>query len=185
MIILLIPSHDKNHRELQNQEMWAAEAMELFGELYGGATAFKALQGIYKDEDGNIHRDTPILIESYVKRVTLVGEEILNQLLAFSQRMGRETRQHTSMIWRDLPQLMARAVGQLAGHRQKQFDRIEAYKNLGFSDGEAHDFIVRALDARVIPVTTLPAVLRGGASPATLSSTRGRPGACSTASRRC
>jgi hypothetical protein len=79
--------------------------------------------------------------------------------LSFSGQV-RLARKHTSMIWRDLPQLTARAVAQLAVHRQKQLDRIDAYKNLGFGDGEAHDFVVRALDARVIPVTTLPGVLK-------------------------
>jgi len=93
IVILIIPSHDKNDKPLKDQELWAGSAMELFADLYGGATAFQTFQGIYKDTEGTVYRDKPILIESYVKRVKLVDEGILQELLAFARRMGRETRQ--------------------------------------------------------------------------------------------
>lgn len=67
--------------------------MDLFADLYGGATAFQTFQGIYKDSDGKIYNDKPILIESYVKRETLTDVATLNQLVDFSRRMGAETRQ--------------------------------------------------------------------------------------------
>jgi hypothetical protein len=81
-VILIIPSHNKNDKELKDQEMWAGNAMELFGDLYRGATAFKTFQGIYRDTDGKVYHDTPILIESYVERARLVGEGTLQELLA-------------------------------------------------------------------------------------------------------
>ena len=93
LVILIIPSHEKDDKPLKDQEMWAAQAMELFGDLYGGATAFQALAGIYKDADGKVYHDRPILIESYVERPKLVDETTLNELLAFAQRMGKEARQ--------------------------------------------------------------------------------------------
>jgi len=67
--------------------------MDLFADLYGGATAFKTFQGIYKDTAGKVYHDKPILIESYVGRSSLVDEGTLQELLAFAKRMGRETRQ--------------------------------------------------------------------------------------------
>jgi hypothetical protein len=73
--------------------MWAGEAMELFKDLYGGATAFKAFAGIYRTKEGKTLRDVPILIESYVSRPDLEDEERLRQLLRFMKRMGKETRQ--------------------------------------------------------------------------------------------
>jgi hypothetical protein len=96
IVILIIPSHYKEGQKdkaLRDQEIWAGNAMELFAELYGGATGFQTFQGIYKDTDGEVHHDKPILIESYVERSRLVDEAILQQLLAFAKRMGRETRQ--------------------------------------------------------------------------------------------
>lgn len=68
IVILIIPSHDKNEKPLNNQELWAGNALDLFGDLYRGATAFQTFQGIYKDDAGKVYRDKPILIESYVER---------------------------------------------------------------------------------------------------------------------
>lgn len=96
IVILIIPSHYKENKKdklLRDQEIWAGNAMDLFAELYGGATAFQTFQGIYKDTDGVVHHDKPILIESYVERSRLVDEATLQQLLAFAKRMGQETKQ--------------------------------------------------------------------------------------------
>ncbi len=93
IVILIIPSHDKNEKPLKDQEMWAGSAMDMFADLYGGATAFQTFQGIYKDAEGKVYHDRPILIESYVQRARLLDEETLQGLLAFAKRMGRETRQ--------------------------------------------------------------------------------------------
>lgn len=93
LVILIIPSHDKNDKPLKDQEIWAGNAMDLFADLYRGATAFQTFQGIYKDNDGKVYHDKPILIESYVERSRLVDAASLQQLLAFAKRMGRETRQ--------------------------------------------------------------------------------------------
>ena len=92
-MILIIPSADKHDIDLNDQEMWANSALELFAELYGGATAFKTFAGIYKADDGRILHDKPILIESYVKRQSLEDQGKLGQLLEFCKRMGRETNQ--------------------------------------------------------------------------------------------
>jgi len=93
IVILIIPSHDKNEKPLKDQELWAGNAMDLFADLYRGGTAFQTFQGIYKDTEGKVYRDKPILIESYVERSRLVDEATLQQLLEFAKRMGRETQQ--------------------------------------------------------------------------------------------
>jgi hypothetical protein len=90
---LIIPSHAKDDKPLKDQELWAGNAMDLFADLYTGATAFKTFQGIFKDTEGKVYHDKPILIESYVERSRLVDEASLQQLVAFAKRMGRETRQ--------------------------------------------------------------------------------------------
>jgi hypothetical protein len=93
LVILIIPSHDRNDKPLKDQEIWAGNAMDLFADLYRGATAFQTFQGIYKDTEGKVYHDKPILIESYVERSRLVDEATLQQLVAFAKRMGRETQQ--------------------------------------------------------------------------------------------
>ena len=34
IVILIIPSHDKNDKPLRDQEIWAGSAMDLFADLY-------------------------------------------------------------------------------------------------------------------------------------------------------
>ena len=70
------------------------------------------------------------------------------------------TRRHTRFVERDLPDIVAQAVGRLSEMRTQQADRLDAYKQTRIQDRTAHDLMVRAVDARVIPVTQLPMVLK-------------------------
>jgi hypothetical protein len=78
--------------------------------------------------------------------------------LSFSGEV-KLARKHTVHILRDLPQLVERAVGRLADLRGKQAARFLAYKGALLADSQAHDLLVRAIDARVLPVTKLPEAL--------------------------
>src|SRR2546430_13858700 len=91
-VILFIPSHDRKKKPLQDQHLWASQAMDLFGQLYTGATAFRALDGVFLD-NGTLLHDQPIMIESYADRSSVEDPARLGQLVAFARRMGRETRQ--------------------------------------------------------------------------------------------
>ncbi|MEX0718815.1 MAG: hypothetical protein WD066_19640 [Planctomycetaceae bacterium] len=93
LVILFIPSHDKNQKEIPDQAEWANAAMELFGEQFRGATAFEAFAGVYRTDDGKVLWDKPILIESYMPRDMLLDPVNLRELLQFAKRMGRETNQ--------------------------------------------------------------------------------------------
>jgi hypothetical protein len=78
--------------------------------------------------------------------------------LSFSGEV-RIARKHTAHVERDLPELIERAVGRLGDLRRSQEERFAAYKGHELSDGAAHDLLIQALDARVVPVTRLPTVL--------------------------
>lgn len=78
--------------------------------------------------------------------------------LAFSAEI-QIARRHTTHIFRDLPALVARAIGLLASKWIDQDKRFDAYKQTEISDAEAHDVIVRALDFRVVGGTQIPHVL--------------------------
>jgi hypothetical protein len=71
----------------------------------------------------------------------------------------RLARKHTAHVERDLPQLIELAVGRLGDLRRSQGQRFSAYKRHELTDGAAHDLLIQALDARVLPVTHLPRVL--------------------------
>jgi hypothetical protein len=79
--------------------------------------------------------------------------------LSFSGEV-RLARKHTVHVERDLAQLIERAVGRLGDLRRTQELRFATYKATELTDGAAHDLLVRALDARVLPVTRIPAVLK-------------------------
>ena len=68
-------------------------------------------------------------------------------------------RRHTRFIERDLPRIVHTAVGRLADLRGKQDERIRTYKETELTDPTAHDLVIRAVDASVLPVTQVPAVL--------------------------
>jgi hypothetical protein len=85
--------------------------------------------------------------------------------LAFSGEVAI-ARRHTRFIRRDLPRVVHTAVGRLADMRVQQHERITAYKQMQISDSLAHDLVIRAIDASVLPVTQVPAVLSEWRTPA-------------------
>lgn len=78
--------------------------------------------------------------------------------LAFSGEI-RIARRHTKNIERDIPNLVARAVAQIASGRKLEEERIEIYKSNTISNMRAHDIAIQAMDARAITTTQLPRVL--------------------------
>jgi len=53
-----------------------------------------------------------------------------------------------------------RAIGQLMSRWHLQDERIAAYKNFALDDMQAHDLIVRAMDARAVTSTRVPELLQ-------------------------
>jgi hypothetical protein len=78
--------------------------------------------------------------------------------LAFSAEVTI-ARRHTRFIERDLPRVVNTAVGRLADLRCHQDLRIETYQRTELDDRAAHDLVIRAVDAAVLPVTQVPSVL--------------------------
>jgi hypothetical protein len=79
--------------------------------------------------------------------------------LSFSGEI-RMTRKHTVHIMRDMPGLVQRSIGQLMSRWHDQDTRIEAYKNFELTDMQAHDLVVRAIDARSATATQVPPLLQ-------------------------
>ncbi|MCY2929802.1 MAG: DUF932 domain-containing protein [Planctomycetota bacterium] len=69
-------------------------------------------------------------------------------------------RRHTRFIERDLPGLVDQAVGRLGDLRGLQDERIALYKQTALNDVRAHHLTIKAVDARIVPVTRVPHVLR-------------------------
>jgi hypothetical protein len=93
VVILFIPSHDKKKKRLPDRDQWASAAVDLFGRLYGGATAFTGLSGTWMDGSGNLIDDEPIMVQSLARREDVEDPEKLHQLSEFCKKLGRETKQ--------------------------------------------------------------------------------------------
>lgn len=78
--------------------------------------------------------------------------------LAFSGEVTL-ARKHTRFIVDDLPRVVAKSIAALTDQRYTQDARIAAYKSTELVDSQAHDLLIRAIDAKAIPVSAVPDVL--------------------------
>jgi|GEM_PF-6846225 len=94
LVILFIPSHDRDEKELKTRDLWADAALNLFADLFGGATAFDTYAGIYRDKvRGKDLKDKHVLVESYTEIERVRNLAVLNDLVSFMKRMGKEAKQ--------------------------------------------------------------------------------------------
>lgn len=121
--------------------------------------------GLMEVVNGQAHDDYALVVglrnshdKSFPAALALGSAIFICDNLSFS---GEVTiaRRHTRFIERDLPRVVHTAVGRLADMRGQQDERIHTYKETELSDPRAHDLVIRAVDAGVLPVTQVPAVL--------------------------
>ncbi len=127
--------------------------------------------GLLEVTNGQAHTDYGLVIglrnshdKSFPAAIALGSAVFVCDNLAFSAEVTI-ARRHTRFIERDLPRVVHTAVGRLADMRGQQDKRIDTYKESELSDPTAHDLIIRAVDARVLPVTQVPAVLEEWRTP--------------------
>ncbi len=70
-------------------------ALEMFGEVFGGATAYPKARGVWRDDEraGALVFDEPVVVHCYMVPEAIEDEGNLRMLAAFCRRMGRETNQ--------------------------------------------------------------------------------------------
>lgn len=66
--------------------------------MFRGATAFQALKGIFKTDEGQYLEDDPVLIESYASEEAIMDANNLDSLVRFAKRMGKDLQQEAIMI---------------------------------------------------------------------------------------
>jgi hypothetical protein len=95
LVVLFIPSVERDGLTAIDQERWVQAALELMGHLFGGATAYPKARGVWRDDErsGALVFDAPVLLHSYVTPEALNDEANLAKLLEFCCKLGRETRQ--------------------------------------------------------------------------------------------
>lgn len=94
-IIIFIPSHQRDKTPVNDQDVWASQALDLMGKLFGGATAFTNLRGIWRDDEdgGKLLDDAPIMVQSLAKRADVEDQEKLVEFAAFLRLMGKKLKQ--------------------------------------------------------------------------------------------
>jgi hypothetical protein len=95
LIVLFVPSVERDGTTPIYQEYWVDAALHTFGELFGGATAFPRAKGVWRDDamGGVLIRDQPVVIHCYCTVEDVGDAEHLNLLGNFCRRMGREAHQ--------------------------------------------------------------------------------------------
>lgn len=94
-MVLFIPSVQRDGITPVDQEHWVREALQTFGSIFGGATAYPKAQGVWRDDerDGALVIDEPIVIHCYTTPALIHDEANLRRLADFCRLMGRETHQ--------------------------------------------------------------------------------------------
>ena len=94
-MVLFVPSVERDGVTAIEQDTWVEMALDTFGRLYGGATAFPRALGVWRDDEmgGVLVRDEPVVIHCYTTPDDVADPERLAELGRFCRRMGREARQ--------------------------------------------------------------------------------------------
>jgi hypothetical protein len=95
LVVLFVPSVERDGTTAINQDYWVGEALETLGQLYGGATAFPRARGVWRDDErgGVLVKDEPVVIHCYTTPADIADPDRLGRLGSFCRRMGREAHQ--------------------------------------------------------------------------------------------
>jgi hypothetical protein len=95
LVVLFIPSVERDGVTKIDQERWVDLALDMFGSLFGGATAYPKAKGVWRDDEngGKLVRDEPVVIQCYMSPEDMENSDNLSSLRMFCRRMGRETNQ--------------------------------------------------------------------------------------------
>jgi hypothetical protein len=95
LVVLFIPSVERDGATRIDQDFWVKAALELLGRTFGGATVYPKARGIWRDDErgGALVRDEPVLIHCYTTPADIEDAANLAALGRFCRRLGREARQ--------------------------------------------------------------------------------------------
>ncbi len=93
--MLFIPSVERDGATPIDQQQWVDAALEMFGRVFGGATAYPKAKGIWRDDErnGTLVKDEPVVIHCYTTPDDIEDSRNLSKLGSFCRRMGRDARQ--------------------------------------------------------------------------------------------
>lgn len=94
-MVLFIPSVERDGATSIGQQQWVDSALEMFGRVFGGATAYPKAKGIWRDDErgGALVRDEPVVVHCYTTPADIEDGRNLAKLGSFCRKMGREAHQ--------------------------------------------------------------------------------------------
>src|SRR5215471_6399613 len=89
LVVLFVPSVERDGVTAISQEVWVDAALETLGELFGGATSFPRAKGVWRDDEmgGVLVKDQPVVIHCYTTPEDIADTARLNRLGSFCRRM--------------------------------------------------------------------------------------------------
>ena len=95
LVVLFVPSVERDGVTAINQDDWVDAALDTFGQLFGGATAFPRAKGVWRDDEmgGVLVKDQPVVIHCYTTPIDIADPDRLGRLGSFCRKMGREAHQ--------------------------------------------------------------------------------------------
>jgi len=95
LVVLFVPSVERDGATPIDQAHWVDAALEMFGRVFGGATAYPKAKGVWRDDErkGVLVKDEPVVVHCYTTPRDIQEPGKLAELGAFCRRMGRDARQ--------------------------------------------------------------------------------------------
>ena len=95
LVVLFVPSVERDGETPIDQRQWVDAALEMFGRVFGGATAYPKARGIWRDDErgGALVRDEPVVVHCYTTPFDIQDARNLAEFGSFCRKMGREARQ--------------------------------------------------------------------------------------------
>jgi len=95
LVVLFVPSVERDGTTSIDQVRWVDSSLEMFGRVFGGATAYPKAKGIWRDDErgGALIKDEPVVVHCYTTPADIEDDRNLAELGGFCRKMGREARQ--------------------------------------------------------------------------------------------
>ena len=95
LVVLFVPSVERDGITPIDQNQWVDLSLDMFGRVFGGATAYPKAKGVWRDDErgGALIRDEPVVIHCYTTPADIENETNLVQLGAFCRTMARQAHQ--------------------------------------------------------------------------------------------
>lgn len=95
LVILFVPSVERDGATPIDQFRWVDTSLEMFGRVFGGATAYPKAKGIWRDDErgGALVKDEPVVVHCYTTPADIQNDRNLAELGSFCRKLGREARQ--------------------------------------------------------------------------------------------